>query len=274
MESDLLLIKARIPIIALHAGLFISRGFGAHPIRVIDSYEIIFVRTGKLEMFEEDREYTVEAGQALLLWPGLKHGGSAPYASDLSFFWVHFQVADAGPLAGNAEFPAAKLTTVWRPDVMTELFHRYLNDRESGYLNDFAYGLYVLQMLNELNPVRGKESRARANKFAELADRWIRANFNMPLSTSSVASALGCNADYLGRMFRGSYGKPLTEAIHDARVNHACGLLLNATDNVDEIARECGYTDPGYFRRVFARRKGVSPSVYRKMCGMMQINTE
>lgn len=274
MEADRFLANAFLPITALYAGLFVSRGFGSHPTRIIDSYEIIFVRSGRLEMFEGDREYSVEAGQALLLWAGVKHGGNAPYSGDLSFFWVHFQLADDAQTAGNVEFPAAKLTTVSRPEVLTELFHRYLSDQERGYRSDAAYALYILQMLDEMNPERTTDGEARANRFAELADRHIRSNFHRPLSTSSVAHALGCNADYLGRVYRRAYGMPLTEAIHAARVNHACGLLLNTTGNIDEIALACGYADPGYFRRVFARRKGVSPSVYRNLCGLVQINTE
>jgi hypothetical protein len=60
---------------AQNAGLFISRGQGTHPTRVIDSHELIFVKEGCLEMWEANRTFRVEAGQTLHLWPMRMHGG-------------------------------------------------------------------------------------------------------------------------------------------------------------------------------------------------------
>ena len=40
------------PIEALNGGLFISPGYGTHPTRTLDSFEIIFVTDGVLKMFE------------------------------------------------------------------------------------------------------------------------------------------------------------------------------------------------------------------------------
>ena len=87
---DLLKIKGSLPVVPQNAGLFISRGEGIHPTRVIGSYELIFVRQGRLGMFEGRRRFELGAGQTLLLWPGRKHGGTIPYPRDLSFYWIHF----------------------------------------------------------------------------------------------------------------------------------------------------------------------------------------
>jgi len=38
------------PIRAQNAGLFISRGQGTHPTRIIFSHELIFIKRGTLEM--------------------------------------------------------------------------------------------------------------------------------------------------------------------------------------------------------------------------------
>ncbi|HBP06964.1 MAG TPA: AraC family transcriptional regulator, partial [Lentisphaeria bacterium] len=51
----------------LNAGRFVSRGRGRHGTRVIDSYELIYVDAGKLEMFEAGRTFRLSAGEWLLL---------------------------------------------------------------------------------------------------------------------------------------------------------------------------------------------------------------
>ena len=71
------------------AGKFIFAGEGRHITRVHDWDELIVVLQGELEMFEEDRKFSVRAGEWLLLRRGKKHGGLAPYPANLSFFWLH-----------------------------------------------------------------------------------------------------------------------------------------------------------------------------------------
>src|ERR1700721_2988646 len=75
---------------ACNAGLFVSPAQGIHPERVIDSYELILVRTGTLVLSEETRIFALEQGDTLILWSGRVHRGVAPYAANTSFYWVHF----------------------------------------------------------------------------------------------------------------------------------------------------------------------------------------
>jgi AraC-like DNA-binding protein len=42
-------------------------------------------------------------------------------------------------------------------------------------------------------------------------------------------------------------------------------LLEAAEMAVDEISFDVGYEDPSFFRRLFKRRTGLTPSQYRRM---------
>lgn len=61
------------------------------------------------------------------------------------------------------------------------------------------------------------------------AKQLIRTQFHLPLSTSQLAKALHCNADYLGRVFRRTFHLALTEAIHRQRVRAVEKLLLDGS---------------------------------------------
>jgi AraC-like DNA-binding protein len=41
-------------------------------------------------------------------------------------------------------------------------------------------------------------------------------------------------------------------------------MLPEGIESVKEIAHECGFQDVGYFRRLFRRHEGVTPSAYRR----------
>ncbi len=287
------------PVRAHNAGLFICRGSGRHGDRVIDSHELIFVRQGELAIYEEQDRFRLRAGETLLLRPGRRHGGTEDYPSGLSFYWVHFEViAEAGGprkvgataqrvrkgrgaalsarRKGSGVLDVPRYGRVARPDQLAELFHRFLNDQEAGRLTPLGADLLLLLMLQEAAdrrvPVEATDSAGAA--LAAQANRLIRTRFHEPLQTSTVAQALDCNPDYLGRVYQRAYGYTVTEAIHRARLKEARALLVESEQNVAQIARSIGYGDPGYFRRVFHRQQGTSPRAYRRMHARLHINTK
>ncbi|MCA9915099.1 MAG: AraC family ligand binding domain-containing protein, partial [Anaerolineae bacterium] len=94
MALEDLQMRVDCPVKAQNAGLFISRGNAAHPTRIIDSHELLFVTQGRLEIWEDEQEFVVEAGGILRLWPGRRHGSSTPMPPDLRFYWIHYDMEE------------------------------------------------------------------------------------------------------------------------------------------------------------------------------------
>jgi AraC-like DNA-binding protein len=276
MERDILKVQPGLTLRAQNGGLFVSRGQGRHPDRRIASYELIFVRKGVLAIQEEERAFEVCAGQSLILWQGRRHQGTAPFSPDLSFYWVHFTLQPAFPRTGPQCMKIAQHVTVSRPDIMTELFRRFLDDQESGVLDATSAALLLMLMLCEVarsRPSSGARESASI-RLAGRADTYMRTHFHQPLSPASLAEHLGCNANYLSRIFHQVYERTLTETIHQCRLRYARQLLLDDDRNIDEIARACGFNDTGYFRRLFKRHEGITPLAFRRLYSRLHTNTD
>jgi AraC-like DNA-binding protein len=265
---------------ALNAGLFVSPGFGTHAERVIDSYELIFVAQGRLDMFEENRSFALLPNQTLLLSPGRRHGGLLPYTPDVNFYWVHFRVRQSAGVLPCVRVP--KVATIRNAESMTELFCRFISDQESGTLDPVSAGHLVSLMLcaigEEHRPSDGRRApQAPADDQAALADRvhaYIETHFPDAISTRSIATALRYNPDYLERVFRARANMSILDALHQKRIGMARVLLhTEAGKNINEIAFQCGYTDPGYFRRMFKRVTGLTPREFRTLYARTHINT-
>ena len=84
------------------------------------------------------------------------------------------------------------------------------------------------------------------------------------LNVKRIAALIKCSADYLSHAFHVETGMRLTEYINQQRTDMAKGLLESTRLSVKEIAWACGYSDPGYFTRVFRKRMGTSPRTYRR----------
>ena len=255
-------------IIPLNAGLFISRGKGGHRERTIDSTELIFVVRGTLDIFEEDREFHLKKNDTLLLFPGRRHGGLIPYAPDTSFYWIHFSVRQP---SGGVEIP--QTVSLERPDRMKELFRSFLNQQEQGESVSVQGTLFIMLMLNEIISSRPGNMSMPGAALAAKAMNYITLHAFEDISTSSIASELNCNPDYLGRVFRRANGKSIVDTIHELRIKKARQLLLESHSNIDETAEECGFNDISYFRKIFMKFTGVSPSGFRKLHAGMHVNT-
>lgn len=84
------------------------------------------------------------------------------------------------------------------------------------------------------------------------------------LSVASIARNLRCSADYLSHLYRTETGNTLSRYINECRISHGQGLLGEQNLNITEVAYACGYSDPGYFSRIFRREMGISPRRYRQ----------
>lgn len=260
---------------AQNAGVFMSRGVGSHPRRIITTYELIYVKHGILDIREGSVDYTIREGESLLLCPGILHEGIKPYPEDLQYYWIHFSTQRTGiSYAHNETIRVRKHARIARTVRMEQLFRWFINDQETGVLDPFVANLMIYQLLNELE-LSSEEKDVKISPLANQTYRLIKTKFaDYTLSTQALSEALHCNSDYLGRIFHQSYGMTISSCIHKTRVHYAQTLLLKNTMNVNDIALSCGFSDPGYFRTVFKRMVGVNPSEYRIAYEKLHINTE
>jgi AraC-like DNA-binding protein len=265
---------------ALNGGLFVSPGFGIHPERVIDSYELIFVTQSHLDLFEGDRSFHLEGGQALLLSPGVRHGGLLPYAADVNFYWVHFLLSAVA--SSGATLLVPKVASVRDPEGLEELFSRFISDQESGILDPCSASQLIALMLcvvgggvKQKRPAPGHGgSRAGRPALVEVVRRYIATEYRKPISTSVIARSLRYNPDYLERVFSTQEGLSIVDAIHQKRISVArASLHHDVRRNINEIAYECGYSDAGYFRRMFKGLTGLTPREFRSLYACTHINT-
>jgi AraC-like DNA-binding protein len=282
VSEGTLLLNTYCMLKAQNAGLFISRGIAMHPTRVIDSHELIFVKQGELEMWEDDCVFRLETGNTLHLWPGRRHGSTKPMPLGLQFYWIHFDLEGQNGLLddGSGEplpllIKVPQVTRISQPERLERLFRLFLEDQETGFLQPYSANLLTMLMLTEVAQTHDEKptSADDLNAVAAWAHTYIRMNYDRPMTASKVAEALGYNPDYLGRIYRKVYGCTLTEAIHRRRVNKACEYLLDTGMTIEQIAGKCGFSDPGYFRRVFRRYMDISPGHYRDEYSRVHVNT-
>lgn len=265
------------PVQSENAGLFISRGVGRHPDRILESHEIIHVVRGTLVLCEDGREYSVSAGDYLILVPGVRHWAPEDYRPGLEFYWIHFRCMpghDAGG-RGRGGLDIPRLGRVGDPERLEELFRWFLDAQEQQDLDEVLASGLCQMMLVVLGhrPARASEEDDRIPMLAREAKRLLSRSFQEDVTTSLLARKLTCNPDYLGRLYRRSFGVSIMDDLHAQRIRLAKTLLMEEELNVNEVAGRCGYHDTTYFRRMFRRLVGMAPRRFRDLYSHMHINS-
>lgn len=90
-------------------------------------------------------------------------------------------------------------------------------------------------------------------------------NYLREISRDGLAALVNMHPDNLGKTFKNSMGKSISEYINEKRINDAARRLLETDDPVIDIAFSTGFESLRTFNRVFSKAMGCTPRNYRKM---------
>jgi len=94
--------------------------------------------------------------------------------------------------------------------------------------------------------------------------RWIADNYSNPHPVNHLISESGLAPTTFSRRFKRATGFRPMDYIHMVRIEEAKSKLESSDDAVENIGLGVGYEDPASFRRIFKRKVGLTPSVYRR----------
>ncbi len=104
-----------------------------------------------------------------------------------------------------------------------------------------------------------------ADAMVRKCENWLGEHFQEAEPVARVVDHAGAPERTLKRRFKAATGTTLMDYVQNLRIEEAKRLLETGTTPFDDIAAEVGYENPGFFRRLFKRRTGLTPSDYRKM---------
>lgn len=108
---------------------------------------------------------------------------------------------------------------------------------------------------------RSNVSRREMQPFKD----YIDLHYREKLALYELAERFYINKFYLTRVFKQQYGISINNYIQQLRITHAKQLLRFSELSVEEVGRECGFTDANYFSRTFRKVEEVAPSEFRRM---------
>jgi len=100
------------------------------------------------------------------------------------------------------------------------------------------------------------------------AQDWLHQNFHRPFPLEAPAHRVGMSLRNFVRRFKEATGDSPLIYLQKLRIAAAKRLLESNHRTMQEISDAVGYQDVAFFRSLFQRHTGVSPSAYREKFGV------
>jgi transcriptional regulator GlxA family with amidase domain len=113
-----------------------------------------------------------------------------------------------------------------------------------------------------------------ADAAVRAAQAYLEGHFRDPHVILHAVEHTGLPERTLKRRFKVATGTTLIACLQNTRIEAAKRLLEASGTPVEEVSFEVGYEDPSFFRRLFKRVVGLTPSAYRRMFGGVGGRTE
>lgn len=164
-------------------------------------------------------------------------------------------------------------STTWTRDIpVIVVTGKDLSEPEMAHLGE---GVAVVLQKGLFNPYetvahianaleRKRRLSLDAQRLVRQAVLFIQAHYAEPITRGDIARHVSIAEDYLTFCFRRELNTTPIKYLQRYRINQAKILLKDTASSITEIALAVGFTDSGYFSRVFHRETGVSPENYRQ----------
>ena len=136
-------------------------------------------------------------------------------------------------------------------------------------MTDIVKTIHAIQSFDELVPYI-KETltrffgQYRMNENVVSVLEVIGRDYQKELSLKDISKDLFINPVYLGQLIKRETNSTFAELLNKQRIKAAQQLLLSTSDSIEDICYAVGYSNVGYFYKVFRKLCGKSPKAYRK----------
>jgi AraC family transcriptional regulator, arabinose operon regulatory protein len=216
-----------------------------------------------------DRRHHLERGDVVALHAHQAHAYAASDEDPWSIAWVHFAGTEADAWFEQAMGRRATIASCHTPaDRLDSLgFDRIHAILAAGYgLAELLDAAAALRMcLVSVSRRRAQHSTAlSAQERVHASVELLRRNWRDRHLLPELAAAAGLSITHYTALFGRLTGFAPIDFLIRQRVQHGAALLATSSTPIAEIAAECGFNDPYYFSRSFARVMGCSPRRYRQ----------
>ncbi|MFC3198869.1 helix-turn-helix domain-containing protein [Parapedobacter deserti] len=237
--------------------------------RILDGYYVVFITNGR-GVFESanTRPRVIESGTCFMLFPGVWHRYKPDPAYGWEEYWVGF----------NGGYPRHVMSQLFHPETpfvdsglnkeliaaFTQLLSTVSNAQIGHQQVAAGITLQIIALLNRVN--QGKKNQDDPESvWVSKAILRLQTELGNNVRMEDLVEEFPISYSKFRKSFKRLTGKSPNQYHLDLRLDKAEELLKSTKLTVKEIGYYTGFDSPYYFSRLFKKKFGVSPKIFRGM---------
>jgi AraC-like DNA-binding protein len=237
--------------------------------RTLQSFTFVYISSGQGH-FESRPSglLPVRAGNLFVLFPGVWHRYRPAAAHGWHEHWVELDGPWARQLLAGRSFTPAR--PILHLGVQPPLLNQYdtllalVRDQPPGF--EFLLAAETMRLIAMVESILAGHAAADnwAERITKQAQAHILSHSAEPLDVRRLARRYKIGYSLFRQTFKRQTGLAPLQFQLQIRLNRACHLLTNTALPVSQIADELGFTSLYYFSRLFSKKLGCPPTVFRQ----------
>lgn len=226
-----------------------------------DSYLLIFIESGTMEILLDSKYQLAQKGDIVLLDCYNPHAYRTGTGCETT--WLHFD----GKLAkGYYEHLSKEMGNIMTISNFREALH-ILSDLFSSFCKrdlkpeaqmSITIGNLLLTLFNN-----SSTGAASASDGIRKVTSYLTQNFSKSISLAEMADMAGLSLYHFTRKYKKETGVTPHQFLLSTRMSAAKYYLSNTSMTIKEIALSCGFEDESTFCYSFRKREGRTPKQFR-----------
>ncbi len=245
-----------------------------------DYLEILYVLTGRMAVFDEDKNYVLKSEDFTVFNPFEKHeiyrekgSHSVSFLIDMNLlFKKNIGRINCNSALIHKSVNHLELIRTQLASILSDLIQDK-NDRtlfmESKLLN-------LLGQLKSAYEIKNAQNSINSETYKNMSEilLYINRNFNRKLTAADVAEKFYISQSYFSKMFEKRMKVSFSNYLRNLRLGHSIRLLLSEEKKVIDIAEECGFDNVNTYINSFKNKYGMTPAKYRQTHAMEKADEE
>lgn len=264
--------------ICRYIAIFEPEEYALGEVMSVDDYHFILFLGNAPATIVNNVEYRAQKGDMLVVQPWEEVYG-VPCNNKKLGKYLHIAVKTdffgeiAAELAGEGVFAFKRIHGQYSSRLLDLIgeFQLELMNYGEGYpqmIRSLSTQI-VFQLIRDLHDEgqKGGGKPGRDNQYINKAILFMEEHYQTSITIRDICDLIYLSPYHFKRIFKEHTGRTPHRYLMDIRLNKAKELLAKNGGSIEEIARLCGFVNPGHFAVVFKRETKLSPSEYRKKYG-------
>ncbi len=235
---------------------------------VRDHYLIHYIIAGKGVYQTGGRTHALAAGDCFLVYPDTEVLYCADPSDPWEYAWVGFTGSDAAIILQATNFSRKTpyiRNTPYGEEIKRQILHIYdARGNEFEHAVAMTGRLYTALSLFMHGARKKSDAQNTVNGYVQKGIEYISSNYSYPITVEDIAAYVGLSRSHLFRSFQTVLGVSPKEYLTEQRIRQSCYLLEHSALSITAIANSIGFDNSLYFSKTFRKKKGMSPTEYRK----------